>query len=133
MLDPSPEAAIAALDQALSAAGPEAISQLAEVARNWPRLPEVWAELGKASQTENETIAAYAYFRVGYHRGLDTLRAQGWRGSGYVRWQHPTNRGFLYCLKGLQECAAAISEADEAERCAQFLTQLDPTGAPPGE
>ncbi len=125
--------AIAALNRALSATGTESMLQLSEVARDWPRMPEVWAELGMASQAANETIAAYAYFRVGYHRGLDTLRAQGWRGSGYVRWQQPTNLGFLRCLRGLQECAAAISETDEAERCAQFLAQLDPTGLPPGE
>jgi hypothetical protein len=27
--------------------------------------------------------------------------------------------------------AAAIGEQDEAERCAQFLLQLDPQGPPP--
>ena len=58
--------------------------------------------------------------------GLDRLRQSGWRGSGYVRWRHETNRGFLRALDGLREQAAAIGEADEAERCAMFLHQLDP-------
>ena len=79
-----------------------------------------------------DEIERYAAYRVGYHRGLDALRANGWRGSGYVRWSEPTNRGFLRSLAGLGEVAAAIGETDEAERCAQFLLQLDPTGRAPG-
>jgi hypothetical protein len=67
---------------------------------------------------------------VGYHRGLDRLRASGWRGSGYVRWAHPTNRGFLRSLAGLERMAAAIGERDEQERCALFLRQLDPSWPP---
>jgi hypothetical protein len=67
---------------------------------------------------------------VGYHRGLDRLRGSGWRGSGYVRWRHDTNRGFLRSLAGLQSTAAAIGERDEAERCAVFLQQLDPEWPP---
>ena len=53
-------------------------------------------------------------------------RASGWRGSGYVRWTHETNRGFLRALDGLRASAAAIGEDDEAERCDLFLRQLDP-------
>ncbi|MGE3836117.1 MAG: DUF3151 family protein, partial [Acidimicrobiia bacterium] len=34
--------------------------------------------------------------------------------------------GFLRSLQGLQRSAAAIGEHVEAERCAQFLDQLDP-------
>ena len=71
-------------------------------------------------------MESYAYFRVGYHRGLDALRGAGWRGSGYVRWRHPSNRGFLRALDGLRARAAEIGEADEADRCDQFLHQLDP-------
>jgi len=63
-------------------------------------------------------------------RGLDTLRANGWRGSGYVRWVHPSNRGFLSSLNGLAKAAAAIGELDEAERCELFLRQCDPSWPP---
>jgi len=59
-------------------------------------------------------------------RGLDRLRQGGWRGSGYVRWSHPTNRGFLRALAGLARTAREIGETDEEERCELFLRQLDP-------
>jgi hypothetical protein len=97
------------------------------VAADHPRALEPWAELGDLGR---DPIERYAAYRVGYHRGLDALRANGWRGSGYVRWAVPSNRGFLRCLLGLQHMAEAIGELDEAERCSLFLTQLDPTGVP---
>ena len=103
---------------------------IAEVAARWPRYLDAWAALGALA---DGPVEAYAYFRVGYHRGLDTLRGAGWRGSGYVRWAHPGNRGFLRCLLGLQRQAAAISEHDEDDRCRTFLLQLDPSGVPEGE
>jgi hypothetical protein len=93
-----------------------------------PRLCDGWAALGDLGR---DTIERYAAYRVGYHRGLDALRANGWRGSGYVRWSAPGNVGFLRCLAGLGVMAAAIGETDEAERCTQFLQQLDPSGVPP--
>jgi len=92
-----------------------------------PRSLEAWARLG---QLGRDDVEAYAAFRVGYHRGLDTLRQNGWRGTGYVRWNHPENRGFLRALHGLELAAARIGEADEAERCALFLRQLDPSWPP---
>ncbi len=93
------------------------------VAADHPRFVDAWAALGELGRDDIET---YAYCRVGYHRGLDALRAAGWRGSGYVRWGRPTNRGFLRALDGLGRQAARIHEADEAERIATFLSQLDP-------
>lgn len=114
--DPDPDL-VAALDSD-TAAG---------VARH-PGDPLGWAVLGDLAKTDGSpNLAAYAYYRVGYHRGLDLLRRQGWKGSGYVRWDHPSNRGFLRCLGGLGEMAGIIGEDSEAERCRQFLTQLDPT------
>ena len=95
----------------------------AAVARAHPRSLAAWATLGDMGR---DPIEAYAYYRVGYHRGLDTLRANGWRGSGYVRSRHESNRGFLRSLAGLGRTAEAIGEADEAARCAEFLRQLDP-------
>ena len=58
--------------------------------------------------------------------GSTPLRAAGWRGSGYVRWRHPSNRGFLRSLEALRQRAEEIGEDDEEERCALFLRQLDP-------
>jgi len=101
---------------------------LAAVVARHPTCLDAWAALGEAAR---DPVEAYAYFRVGYHRGLDRLRGSGWRGSGYVRWTHPGNRGFLRCLEGLRVAAAAIAETDEAERCATFLRQLDPAWPPP--
>ena len=88
-----------------------------------------WAHLGDAGR---DVVERYAAYRVGYHRGLDTLRANGWRGSGYVRWEHPGNRGFLRALAGLQRTAAEIGEDDEAERCAPVPPPARPGLAPAG-
>jgi hypothetical protein len=122
VLDPEPQAAV----DGLAAAGDDRDAVAAVVAR-FPRCLEAWARLGELARDD---VEAYAAFRVGYHRGLDRLRASGWRGSGYVRWSHPTNRGFLRALHGLERAAAAIGEADEEERCALFLRQLDPSWPP---
>jgi hypothetical protein len=119
---PPPEAA-AALAAALEAPEAERRAAVAQVAAAHPAFLDAWADLAGLARDD---VEAYAYARVGYHRGLDTLRAAGWRGSGYVRWSHPTNRGFLQALDALRAAAAAIGEAPEAERCALFLRQLDP-------
>lgn len=95
-----------------------------------PRSSLAWWACGV---TAGDAVERYAAFRVGYHRGLDALRANGWRGSGFVRWAHAGNHGFLRCLLGLQMAAAELGEADEEERCRLFLLQLDPTGVPGDE
>jgi hypothetical protein len=116
-----------ALRDALSAPLDDRRAMVARVVMVNPRSLNAWAALGSLGRDE---IERYASFRVGYHRGLDALRANGWRGSGYVRWADETNRGFLRCLRGLQQMAAAIGERDEAERIAVFIQQLDPSGIP---
>ncbi|MPZ92315.1 MAG: DUF3151 family protein [Actinobacteria bacterium] len=99
---------------------------LAAVAGRYPECLTAWAALGEAALDEDRTVEAYAYFRVGYHRGLDRIRRAGWRGSGRVPWAHEPNRGFLRALRGLGAAAAAIGEDAEATRCAEFFAQLAP-------
>ena len=99
---------------------------LAVVAAEHPRLLEAWADLAEVAAASGDHVAAYAYARVGYHRGLDALRGAGWRGTGYVRWHHEPNRGFLRSLEALRREAGAIGERYEEERCRVFLRQLDP-------
>ena len=124
VLDPEPADALKALAEAVEAGDRSAV---ASVVAQWPRNLDAWAQLGALGR---DAVERYAYYRIGYHRGLDRLRASGWRGSGYVRWQHEENRGFLRALDGLQRAADEIGEADEAERCATFLAQLDPSWPP---
>ena len=125
VLDPEPSDALDALATALAKPEAERRDAVAAVCARWPRFLDAWAQLGALGRDD---IERYAYYRVGYHRGLDRLRQSGWRGSGYVRWKHETNRGFLRALDGLRAMAAAIGETDEAERCAEFLYQLAPEG-----
>lgn len=115
------------LAQAVAASPEQRRAAIAGVVARHPRFVDAWAELGDAGRDDIERYAAY---RVGYHRGLDALRANGWRGSGYVRWREPTNQGFLRALAGLGAMASTIGETDEAERIALFLLQLDPDGPP---
>ena len=115
------------LAHALAAPADTRRTQVADVVARYPRWMDGWAALGDLGR---DRIERYAAYRVGYHRGLDTLRANGWRGSGYVRWAHPTNRGFLRSLAGLGAMAAAIGESDEAERIQLFILQLEPSGIP---
>ena len=123
---PAVESELAArLARAVAAPPQERRDAVAAVVASAPRCLDAWAELGDLGR---DTIERYAAYRVGYHRGLDALRANGWRGSGYVRWAEPTNRGFLRSLRGLGDMAAAIGEHDEADRCRTFLLQLDPSG-----
>jgi len=121
------EAITEALRRAFDAPLEDRRPLVADVVVANPRSLNAWAALGSLGRDE---IERYAAFRVGYHRGLDALRANGWRGSGYVRWADETNRGFLRCLRGLQQMATSIGERDEAERIAVFMQQLDPNGIP---
>jgi hypothetical protein len=123
VLDSEPEDALDALRAALAGAVEGRRDAVSDVCARWPRFLDAWSRLG---QLARDDVEAYAYFRVGYHRGLDRLRQSGWRGSGYVRWRNETNRGFLRALEGLRSAAEAIGEVDEAQRCAEFLYQLDP-------
>lgn len=135
VLPPESHEALTALASALSSPENERRVEVAAVAARWPRFLDAWARLGQLAGhgSVGSDVAAYAYFRVGYHRGLDSLRQAGWRGSGYVRWANESNRGFLRALEGLRRAAGAIGEVEEERRCAEFRQQLDPNwdGADP--
>jgi Protein of unknown function (DUF3151) len=123
VLSAEPPEVLEALAAALATSVVERRDRVAGVVAAHPRFLDGWAQLGRLGRDD---VERYACFRVGYHRGLDRLRASGWRGSGYVRWEHETNRGFLRALEGLRAAAAAIGEVDEEERCRHFLYQCDP-------
>lgn len=94
-----------------------------------PRSSLAWATLADAVFDPHHPLESYAYARVGYHRGLDALRAAGWRGAGPVPWTHAPNRGVLRSLFALRRAADAIGELDEVARLTEFLTEADPTAA----
>jgi hypothetical protein len=124
---PDAPAAASALSEALAA--PDPTPGLKAVAARFPSYSAAWARLAEQALGADEPVTAYAYARTGYHRGLDQLRRNGWRGHGPVPWSHPANQGFLRCLSALARAADAIGEADEAARCAQFLRDCDPSAA----
>ncbi|MCZ2823406.1 MULTISPECIES: DUF3151 domain-containing protein [unclassified Modestobacter] len=116
---------IPAADDALAAG-----ADPAEVAAGHPTSSAAWAALAENALEAGRTIEAYAYARTGYHRGLDALRRNGWKGYGPVPWSHEPNRGFLRCVTVLATAAGRIGEVDEQERCTQLLRDCDPTLAP---
>jgi Protein of unknown function (DUF3151) len=117
---PLNEEARAALD---TAADP------ATVAAAFPAYCAAWAALAERALADGDPVAAYAYARTGYHRGLDQLRRAGWKGYGPVPWEHEPNQGFLRALAALANAAAAIGEEDEAERCQVFLAESSAAAA----
>ncbi|MDH3679348.1 MAG: DUF3151 domain-containing protein [Acidimicrobiia bacterium] len=123
VLDAEPAQARDALVAALAEPEGSRRDAVSSVVSRWPEFLAAWATLGDLARDD---VEAYAAYRVGYHRGLDRLRQSGWRGSGYVRWEHESNRGFLRALDGLRRAAGAIGERSEEERCRMFLLQLDP-------
>jgi hypothetical protein len=100
-----------------------------EVAAAHPAASAGWAALAERALARGEPVAAYAYARTGYHRGLDQLRRNGWKGFGSVPWAHQPNQGFLRALAALAKAAEAIGEQDEAARCRQFLADSDPAAS----
>lgn len=100
-----------------------------QVAAAYPTSSLAWATLAEDALADGRTVEGYAYARTGYHRALDSLRKNGWRGQGPVPWEHEPNRGLLRALAALSHAAAAIGETEEEQRCAQFLRDSSMTGA----
>ncbi|HUR06409.1 MAG TPA: DUF3151 domain-containing protein [Nonomuraea sp.] len=97
-----------------------------DVAARFPTHSAAWAALADAAFARGEVIESYAYARVGYHRGLDALRRNGWKGFGPIPWPHAPNQGFLRALHALGRAATSIEETDEAQRVNAFLDDSDP-------
>ena len=129
LLPPEPDDATKALSDALMAhdEGPRHLGRrLRDAVKLQPTFLDAWAHLAMWAMEEGDDVAAYAFARTGYHRGLDKIRRAGWRGSGPVPWHHEPNRGFLRSVHALMRAAALIGEMDEAQRCQTFLLELDP-------
>jgi hypothetical protein len=99
----------------------------ASVVRRHPASPFAWAAMAEQARDDGaDAVTVYAYSRVGYHRSLDLLRRNGWKGHGPVPWEHEPNRGFLRCLAVLAAAARDIDESDEWDRCSTFLRDSSP-------
>jgi hypothetical protein len=123
VLPPPRDDAHEALTRALATDPSDRKAAVGAVVADHPTDLAGWAQLATLAEVP---IERYAYARVGYHRGLDALRAAGWGGRGFVRWSQPANRPFLRCLAVLRDAAATIGETAEVARIDAFLRELDP-------
>ncbi|PRC41930.1 DUF3151 domain-containing protein [Mycobacterium sp. ITM-2017-0098] len=96
------------------------------VAAAHPSASIAWAVLAENALSDDQAVTAYAYARTGYHRGLDALRRNGWKGFGPVPFAHEPNQGFLRCVAALARAAEAIGETPEYQRCLDLLDDCDP-------
>jgi hypothetical protein len=125
-----PAATLLPTDPAAAALSDSRSKQLIEIVCEYPASSLCWALMAEDSLTRGSReadVAAYAYARTGYHRGLDALRRAGWRGSGPIPWEHEPNRGFLRALHALAVAAERIADTVEQQRCAQFLRDSSET------
>ena len=91
-----------------------------------PDSPAVWAARAERALADGDTIVAYAYARTGYHRSLDRLRANGWKGWGPVPASHEANVPVLKAIAMLALTSKAIGDDAEYDRCRQMLSDADP-------
>ena len=123
-------------DEAIGAVrldGPDAVSELKTVAARYPAVSAAWARLAEIAYAGDDPVTAYAFARTGYHRGLDQLRRNGWRGFGPVPWSHVPNQGFLrsvYLLGGPRTRSARPRRPPAARSCCATVTRPPPTRSP---
>ncbi|MGH3458168.1 DUF3151 domain-containing protein [Aeromicrobium sp.] len=109
--------------------GAEAIYEgrdVQNVAAVHPDSALAWALLAEAALGEGRDLEGYAFARTAYHRSLDLLRRNGWKGHGPVPWSHLPNRGFLRSLAALATASERLDDASEAHRCREFLHESSP-------
>lgn len=91
------------------------------VAATFPASPLAWSMLADKALSDGRDLEGYAFARTGYHRSLDLLRRNGWKGHGPVPWSHEPNRGFLRSLAVLAEASERLGDLEETHRCREFL------------
>lgn len=96
------------------------------VAAAHPDSTLAWALLAEAAFIEGRDLEGYAFARTSYHRSLDALRRNGWKGHGPVPWSHEPNRGFLRSLAVLATGSERLGDEAEAHRCREFLRESSP-------
>jgi hypothetical protein len=98
------------------------------VAATHPDSVLAWALLAGEALDAGDDLEGYAFARTAYHRSLDALRRNGWRGHGPVPWSHAPNQGFLRSLAVLATASERLGDDDEAHRCREFLHESSPEG-----
>lgn len=112
--------------------GADSTSDLAAGIVAHPDSPLLWALLAEQELNQQEGsepsayITAYAYARTGYHRSLDRLRGNGWKGWGPVPASHEANAPVLKAIAMLALTSKAIGDDAEYDRCRQMLSDADP-------
>ncbi|MFT4187058.1 MAG: DUF3151 domain-containing protein [Aeromicrobium sp.] len=101
----------------------EAGEPIAEVAAAHPDSTLAWALLSAEALADGRDLEGYAFARTSYHRSLDGLRRNGWKGHGPVPWSHEPNQGFLRSLAVLAEASQRLGDVAEAHRCREFLRE----------
>ncbi len=97
----------------------------ADIVQANPKDSAAWADLAEEALAAGDVVPGYAYARTGYHRGLDALRGNGWKGFGSVPWEHQPNQGVLRAISALAKAARAIGEDEEYDRCLALLQDCD--------
>jgi hypothetical protein len=120
LLPPEPDEALAALAGALQVGEDGSEERYAAFVGGWAALAGVARALGR-------DVEAYAFGRTGYHRALDRLRGNGWRGMGLILWSHEPNRSALMAFYELYRAAETIGESPEVDRLRKLLLDSDPS------
>src|SRR5699024_7003920 len=82
-----------------------------------------WARLAEEQLNDGSNVEGYASARTSYHRSLDLLRANGWKGHGPVPWAHEPNGVFLRAMAMLHEDSERLVDNVEARRCRRFMRE----------
>jgi hypothetical protein len=96
------------------------------VAAQHPDSTLAWVILAEAALADGRDLEGYAFARTSYHRSLDALRRNGWKGHGPIPWSHVPNRAFLRSLAALAQASERFGDDVEATRCREFLRESSP-------